>query len=566
MFPLAALVMLMVYVHVGRLEVIDAIVEAMEPGPALDAMRYSLGGLDYEHAPPRPDLSGGPLDAVILSSDYVCGRVGRVVEERTSGWVEAVAQPWRIGALSVVGRTEQALELYQQVRAHGAGTAWLESYFGPQILIDAGRRDEAREALDRGRELARQTGSQVLLCSNLLEEARYALRLERDPEAALETLERMEREPGARTFPVMSEQLDMWAGFALLLRSEDESALERLQAAVESMRGGDRVLELPTAAVYLAEAHWRAGNEEAADQAADLALEASRIQGSNHLLLLALADFPAVVSRRLDAEPAADSPWHELGRALLAQAVPVGAELRATVELCEFGRCAIFVGAEQVRPRIAKSCELLAYLTSTKPPEAGRDELLDAMFDGRNDDSTRSYLRQAIRWLRQVLPGDDALVVDNGRVRLAEVVVRSESVSFETGLAQAARLLGEERLSATLEALELYDKGEYMPNTHSPWADERRQRLADMAADARYEAAELAYSLGRYQEADELVERLLRADPYRETAWRLTMRILSALGNEDGVIRAYQSCERALAEIGATPAPTTRRLLERLRR
>jgi DNA-binding SARP family transcriptional activator len=318
--------------------------------------------------------------------------------------------------------------------------------------------------------------------------------------------------------------------------------------------------------VYLAEAHWRAGNEDAADQAADLALEASRIQGSNHLLLLALADFPAVVSRRLDAEPAADSPWHELGRALLAQAVPVGAELRATVELCEFGRCAIFVGAEQVRPRIAKSCELLAYLTSTKPPEAARDELLDAMFDGRNDDSTRSYLRQAIRWLRQVLPGDDALVVDNGRVRLAEVVVRSESVSFETGLAQAARLLGEERLSATLEALELYDKGEYMPNTHSPWADERRQRLADMAADARYEAAELAYSLGRYQAADELVERLLRADPYRETAWRLTMRILSALGNEDGVIRAYQSCERALAEIGATPAPTTRRLLERLRR
>jgi DNA-binding SARP family transcriptional activator len=406
----------------------------------------------------------------------------------------------------------------------------------------------------------------ALLCSHLLEEARFALRIEQDPAAAIEVLERLEREPATARFPVMSEQLDMWHGYALLLQSKDDAALTRLRAAVQSMQLGDRVLELPTAAVYLAEAEWRAGNEEAADEAADIALDAARIQGSNHLLLLALADFPAVVSRRLDAEPAADSPWHELGRALLAQAVPVAAELRAPVELCEFGRLAILVGAEEARPRIAKSYELLAYLMSVNPPEAGRDELLDALFEGRNDDSTRSYLRQAIRWLRHVLPGENALVVDDGRARLVDVVVRSESGSFESGLAEAARLRGENRLSATLEALALYDRGEYLPGIHSSWVDERRRRLADLAADARYEAAELAYSLGRYREAEALVDRLLRADPYRETAWRLTMRIFSALGDGDGVIRAYQSCERALAEIGATPAPTTRRLLEQLRR
>jgi len=66
---------------------------------------------------------------------------------------------------------------------------------------------------------------------------------------------------------------------------------------------GDRILELPTAAVYLAEAYWRAGDEDASDQAADLALDAAQRQGSNHLLLQALDDVPAVPTRRLDAEP-----------------------------------------------------------------------------------------------------------------------------------------------------------------------------------------------------------------------------------------------------------------------
>ena len=103
------------------------------------------------------------------------------------------------------------------------------------------------------------------------------------------------------------------------------------------MQAGDRILELPTAAVYLAEAEWRAGNEEAADRAADIALAAARRQGSNHILLQALADIPAVVSRRLDAEAGADSPWHELGRALIAQGVALDARAGVSVRCGEFG-------------------------------------------------------------------------------------------------------------------------------------------------------------------------------------------------------------------------------------
>jgi DNA-binding SARP family transcriptional activator len=332
------------------------------------------------------------------------------------------------------------------------------------------------------------------------------------------------------------------------------------------MTRSDHLIELPAAAVYLAEAEWRAGDEEAADRAADLALETARRQGSNHLLLQALADLPAVASRRLDAEPAADSPWHELGRALVAQGVAVTSPIRASVRLFEFGGARILVDDEEVRPRIAKTYELLAYLASRPRPRAERAELLAALFDGRTDASTRAYLRQAVRWLRQVLP-EGAVHVEEGRVSLTdEVLVTSESTRFEAELAEAARMRGADRLRATRAALEVLERGDYLPGAGSHWVDERRRHLADLAADARYEAAELAFTEGLLDQAKELTGQVLAADPYREAAWRLSMRLAAALGDEHGVIRAYRRCEEALAAIGAEPAATTRQLLERLRR
>ena len=57
--------------------------------------------------------------------------------------------------------------------------------------------------------------------------------------------------------------------------------------------------------------------------------------------------------------------------------------------------------------------------------------------------------------------------------------VVSESVTFEHRLAAAARLQGDDRLSATVAALAVYERGEYLPGARGYWADVRQQRLAD---------------------------------------------------------------------------------------
>jgi DNA-binding SARP family transcriptional activator len=565
--PRAAALMAWSYMLLGQLAEVHAVLDVAEETPEVQAVRYALGNLEPGPPQARPPLTGGPFDALVLAADLASGRLAELSDESASRWIDAISGARRVAVMRATGRTQRALELYEQARAAGQATVQLEAWTGPEVLIDAGRAQEAREAIARGRALARASGSPLYEAQTSLVEARLALRLERNSRAAYAAMEPLEAYRVEHPFPFFCEPLDTWYGFALLLDGRDAEALVRLHTAVDSMVQGDRIIELPTAAVYLAEAQWRAGHEDAADEAADLALEAARRQGSNHVLLQALADFPAVVSRRIDAEAGADSPWHEIGRALIAQGTAVQAPVRAPVALLEFGRCAILVNGEEAKPRIGKAYELLAYLVTRPGAEAGRGELLDALFDGRVDDSTRSYLRQAARWLRHVLPDDGDLVVERGRMRLGDdVLATSESARFESALAVAARSQGVARLTATLEALMLFDQGEYLPGARSHWVDERRQRLAELATDARYEAAELAFAAGLLDQADRLAVQVLAADQFREAAWRLTMRVANALGDDDGVIRAYQRCERALAKLGTEPAPSTRDLLARLRR
>jgi DNA-binding SARP family transcriptional activator len=209
----------------------------------------------------------------------------------------------------------------------------------------------------------------------------------------------------------------------------------------------------------------------------------------------------------------------------------------------------------------------MAFLASRRKPQASRDELLAALFGGRTDQSARSYLRQAVHQLREALSGELEIVSQGGSVSLeGPSNVMSESARLERMLSEAARLQGEERLAATLRALEIVERGEYLPGIGSDWVQGRREHLVQLAGDARLVAAELAFASGRYGDATRLVDAILERDPFREGAHRLQMRIANAIGDEDRVIAAYRRCELTLGELGIAPSTSTRQLLNALRR
>jgi DNA-binding SARP family transcriptional activator len=554
--------------HVGRIEESRAIVTATSGGGETAALEYLLHLVDTRQSGPHPEpeLTGGPLDALTMRVHYAHGRLREVAGPPASRWAAAVTAPWRIGALRALGRLDEAVALYDTGGLSEWAPVWFHAIVAPELMIDLGREDEARAALARGRDLFPGCGSVVFDMLNRLIEAKLELLVRHDYERADAVLMTLAARSEASAYGFIEEQISTWAGMVLLLRGQDEGAARRLRRAVRSMQRTDRILELPTAAVLLAEAEWRLGNEQASDRAADAALVAASRQGSNHILLQVLAEFPSVASRRLDADRDADSQWHELARGLAVPHVPTTVATHARTVFDEFGDPALYVDGVRVRPRIKKSYELLAYLV-TAGHAVSRDELLEGLFRGRSDAAARAYLRQAAHQLREVLPDDVQVSFDGDQLRLAgEGVVESASVRVDDMLSRAAHLSPEPGLELLEQALAILASGDYLGTLASPWIEDRREQLAAQTSDIEHEAARAAFALGRYHDARRLALRVVDRDPYRERSWRLLMRIANATGDSNAVITSFRRCDRYLRELGTTPSPTTRSLLSALRK
>ncbi len=527
-------------------------------GSEAEAVSYLIGGrLERQ---PRPDLSGGPFDLFVLLADYFGGRLNGLTPTPASSWTSEVVTAWQVGVLRAGGRTAEAMVAYEQAVAETDCQLGLLTSFAPDIFIDAGDVRRAREVLIDSRAHLDQIGARAWSVCMALVEARLELRMERSPAAARRALDAIKGDPCAESW-LFRAAMDTWYGFADLLDGDDEAALARLRLTIERICACDGSLELCAAAVYLAEAEARAGDLDAATRAADLALAAASRLGSNHLLLQALADFPAVLSRRIETEAQAGSPWRELARAMASQGVAIQGHARPRVLVREFGEARILVDDKPLPSALSKSVALLSHLVHDEHHSAERSDLLGILFDGRTDRSALSYLRQILHRLRTQLP-DGTLIVTDGSIRLGDgVAVTSESQRLEEELSQAARLRGADRCRATEDALSRIGDGTFLRAISSTWATRRRREVSGLRAAARLDIATLRFAAGDLWKAQAHCERAIREQPGREAAWRLLIRISRALGDDDGVAESYRRCEEALAELGRRPGAMTSSLV-----
>jgi DNA-binding SARP family transcriptional activator len=549
--------------HVGRVEETRSLLADAPPGHGGDVMRYLCSLLDDEPPAAVPQLAGGPLDALILRISFVRGRLAEVRDAPVSAWTPAATE--RASALRALGDLERTRHMLES-GASRLPNIRFEATVGPELLIDLGHEDLAREALLRGRARIVSSGSLVFEVVSRILAAKLELRVRRNPGTALTILRGVEAAGLGRRYGYLAEQIDMWLGGALLHLGRDEEARGPLEAAVASMRRADRVLELPTAAVFLAEARWRAGAAEEADRSADLALEAALRQGSKHLLLQALEDFPGVLGRRLDAEESVDGAWHDLARSPAAGISTRRRPLHVALHLRDLGPPALVVAGEVRRARLAKSYALLAYLVHAGG-RATRRELIDGLFDGRADDSTMAYLRQAAQGLRQLLPERMGLLREGAAFVLDGcALVETDMMLLEARLRSASAQVGPGRVEATHAIVTEHAQATYLDGVDCAWVEERRRDLASLLTDARIETAVAALDESRFEIARSMLTEVLADEPHREQAWRLLMRVSAARGREDQVVELYRRCESALGALGLEPARATRLLVDGLRR
>lgn len=557
------------FLHAGRLDSVHGLLERAPPGAEIEALRYALGLFEASSrdAGGIPSPTGGPLDALILRNHYVYGRLDPLLRASETRWAEAIVTPFRIAALRILGRVTEANELLDEAQEAGVVSLALRAVIGPEVRLDAGRVYEAWEMAEEGLSAARAHGSELFAVWNRCVAAKIALCGRKDPVKATGLLEDV-ASSDLMQYRYLDELLRTNRGLARLEQGRVHEALADLEMAVESMVRGGRVVDLPTAAVYLAEARWRCEDPTGSDVAADLALDAAERQGTVHLLLRALGYFSSVLSRRLDAEADADSRWHALGRALHATMTSQPAtNMRGRVRLHDLGKPALLVDGRPAQTRVSKTVELLAFLLTADGFGATREQLLNALFDGRADPSSRSYLRTAIHWLKVALPEEVGLETEGEVVRLHDAeLIRSDSFDALVLLDEGAAAQGAARMRTTQGALALLARGEFLAGCESAWALERRGQIERRADDARHAAAEITYAQGQLKEALQMTEEILEADPFREAVWRLKMRVLGALGDEDGMLDAFARCQAAMSELGATVAPATSALVDALRR
>ncbi|MDT0464952.1 BTAD domain-containing putative transcriptional regulator [Streptomyces gibsoniae] len=554
--------------HVGRIDDTRDILSVMPPGHPRDivAALLALADNDTVQLPTdHRDRLSGPLEAMAMRIAYMAGQLQQLQDAGAPGaWRRAAGAPWTVAALRAEGRISEAEEAYASF-GDGPRPAWLEAIDAAELMADLGRREEAWAALLAGRRRIAATGSRLYEILSLLLEAKMALRLDHDLPRAARALAQAERRGCAR-YAFTEELADTWRGLRLLQAGRDADAVAHLAAAVTGMRTGGRHLELPAAAVYLSEALWRTGDDDGADEAADLALQVASGQGSRHLLLQALEDMPSVAARRADAEPAHGSRWHDLVSAL-STPVPVTRRGQTLLRVEDFGPVRLVADGREIHPRLAKSVELLAYLMSRPTSAARRQVLLEALFPGRSDATGRSYLRQAVYRLREVLPDGLSLLQDGDVYRLAPAsAVVSASGTFRRLLAEAARQDGEHRWDTLRRALAIAERGAYFDSLSTYWLDTQRGELDAVLLQARVDAATVALHIGRVREARRLARVVLDRDPYREQAWRLALHAAEAVGSDDELLDLYRGYLRVMNELGVPPSADLKRLVDRLRR
>jgi DNA-binding SARP family transcriptional activator len=506
----------------------------------------------------RPPDTHTELDGLLARVDLAHGRFTDLLTH--DGTTQEAVRLAQVGALTGLGRLEEAWS-----RMPAATSGWTGTRTRAELLAASGRPEEAWSELITGRDRLSHSESPLYRMFALLTEVMLALRFRRDTAQARAALRAVTHEPTATRRIRVLEQMALWQGLIALFEDDTDEAVQQLREAVALMEQWDRQLLLPTAAVYLAEAEWRAGNDELSDRAADLALEVAKTTGSVDPLCRALADFPAVLSRRLDLEPDPDGPWHDLGRTLVIDAESPGvAGLRPSLVIDELDRPAVLIGGRRHESKLIKTVELLSYL-AFEGPEVSRPDLIAALFDSKNDKSANAYLRMAVNGLRELTGDPECVHVDACQVRWNAGPLSSTYIETLTGYRRMRRVAGRDRLQLALETLRQVADKKVLPGARSPWITEHRDRWAKLILDIRHTAAEAAFEAASYGEAHRLVKQVLADDPYRERGWRLAMKIASAVGDTDGVIAAYRGCAAALRELPTDPSPATRALFERLR-
>ncbi len=235
------------------------------------------------------------------------------------------------------------------------------------------------------------------------------------------------------------------------------------------------------------------------------------------------------------------------------------------VQLC--GRLVIDIGGsrrERLLPgRLGRM--LFVYLVLNRTRDVQAAELMTALWPDDAPDGAEATLRTLLSKVRRVVETDigghgrgyrlelgPGVLVDLERamvaIHRAETAIAHEKWFEAWGPSQVAMFTAQ--------------RG-FLPGEDAPWIDERRHALEDLESRALecYAVAAIEIGGAEVAAAERASRRLIERQPYRESAYRLLMRVMAERGNVADALRIYEQLKMILTEeLGVSPSPQTQAL------
>ena len=239
------------------------------------------------------------------------------------------------------------------------------------------------------------------------------------------------------------------------------------------------------------------------------------------------------------------------------------------IQLC--GQLAVELEGRELTGRLpgGQARVLFTYLTVTRALPSPRDRLIEALWPYRPPAGADSALSALLSRLRSILGAD--VLSGRGDIKLclphdAWVDLEAAEDAIHRAEAAVAQQDWARGWGPSLVAMFTARRG-FLPHEDLPWADEFRQRLAEIhvAALECYSAVALGVGGSELAPGERAARELVGLAPYRERAHALLMQILSGRGNGAEALRVYEQLRQRLRdELGATPGPELRELQRQL--
>ncbi|MBI4787198.1 MAG: tetratricopeptide repeat protein [Chloroflexi bacterium] len=288
---------------------------------------------------------------------------------------------------------------------------------------------------------------------------------------------------------------------------------------------------------------------------------------------------------RLQLDPAVFAGQWAAGRALtLAQAIEYAlADARASdqrvrvvkpaepeLRIFSLGTPRVLRGARELGSadwRYSKTREMFFYLLCH--PCRTKEQIGVVLWPDASDAQLRSNFRVALYHLRQALGRSEWILFENDQYAFnRDLPFWFDVEHFEQGVAEARKPAPQEQASAIQRlqsAVNLY-RGEFLQGSPGEWFCQRQQELERAYLDALLLLGALLFAQAEYAQAGDAYRKAIATDKYLESAHRELMRCHARLGEHGQALKHYHELTELLREeMGASPAPETQTVFERIR-